>query len=166
MARYCLDCKDPIEPDPGQTKRRDRCPACNELALVLLGIEIASRGARPTPKVVPSGSSSTPSSSPSVADSSSDAMTATEPRPLTDQQRKVLTAIVTFWGEHQRPPSIREICDALGFSGPNAITYHMKALVRKGFIRMGHKEARSIEVVALTDSVAIIAANYLKTLKG
>jgi repressor LexA len=66
---------------------------------------------------------------------------------MTVRQKEVLDFIRTKIENRGFPPSIREICDAFDFKSPNAVTGHLKALERKGFInRMEHKSARAIEV--------------------
>jgi repressor LexA len=66
---------------------------------------------------------------------------------MTIRQKEVLDFIRRKIENRGFPPSIREICDAFKFKSPNAVTGHLKALEKKGFIsRMEHKSARAIEV--------------------
>jgi SOS-response transcriptional repressor LexA len=51
--------------------------------------------------------------------------------PLTERQEEVMELIRAGFLRGQ-PPSIRELVDAMGFSGPNAIMAHLRALVLKG----------------------------------
>ncbi len=65
--------------------------------------------------------------------------------PLTDKQR----AILDYYGEYIRanhvPPSRRDVQVKLGFTSPSAVQCHIKALLRKGYMRHANKgAARSV----------------------
>lgn len=71
--------------------------------------------------------------------------TATEPLPLTDRQREVLEFIrsnMAFFS-----PTVREIAAAMSIKSPNGVAAHLKALERKGYVRLANKKARGIEVL-------------------
>ena len=65
---------------------------------------------------------------------------------LTPRQLEVLAFIRESFINQQRMPSIREIGNALGIVSPNGIICHLRALENKGYIRMGHFSARSIQL--------------------
>lgn len=67
--------------------------------------------------------------------------------PLTDRQAEILTFIRATLAEEHVPPSVAEIAAAFGFASPNAVTVHLKALERKGHIRLREGRARNIELV-------------------
>jgi repressor LexA len=71
--------------------------------------------------------------------------TPTEPLPLTAKQREVLEWMQANMGYFS--PTVREIAQQFGFKSPNGVTCHLKALERKGYIRMAQGRARGIEVV-------------------
>lgn len=53
---------------------------------------------------------------------------------LTARQGEILAAIVAYWREHAKPPSIRELCDTLGISSTNGLTTQLRLLERKGAV--------------------------------
>lgn len=66
---------------------------------------------------------------------------------LTDRQKEVLNYISAFSEEHMYPPTIREIADWFQISVKGAYD-HVKALERKGTLRIGVNRSRSIEVLS------------------
>lgn len=68
---------------------------------------------------------------------------------LTNRQRLVLRAIVETTQVRGYPPTLRELCDALGVSSTNGMSTHLAALERKGFISRQPRQARSITVLKL-----------------
>lgn len=67
-------------------------------------------------------------------------------RDLTARQREVLDYIRGFLREHHFPPTIREISDHLRVSVKGAYD-HVKALEKKGHIRIDSNRSRTIELV-------------------
>ena len=67
-----------------------------------------------------------------------------EPQPLTDRQREVLDFVVANIGLYS--PTVREIAAEFGWKSPNAVTVHLDALEKKGWIRRTHG-VRGIEVL-------------------
>jgi repressor LexA len=65
---------------------------------------------------------------------------------LTDRQNEVLQFISSFLGEHAYPPTIREIAERFSISVKGAYD-HVKALEKKGRIRLGENRSRAIEIV-------------------
>lgn len=55
-------------------------------------------------------------------------------RGLTDRQEQILEYIVESIKERLYPPSYREIGDRVGISSTNAVSDHLRALKRKGYI--------------------------------
>jgi repressor LexA len=66
---------------------------------------------------------------------------------LTQRQQDVLTFIYEEIKNNQLPPSIREISARFGFSSPRSAQDHLKALVKKGFIKISQKKSRAIEII-------------------
>ena len=53
---------------------------------------------------------------------------------LTEGQERVLAFMSGFQEQNNRPPSMREIRDGMGFASVNAVLKHMQALARKGLV--------------------------------
>lgn len=69
-------------------------------------------------------------------------------RPLTARQQTVYDFIVKTMSEFGYPPTRAEIARALGFRSPNAAEEHLRALDRKGVIRMIPGTSRGIRLPA------------------
>lgn len=67
----------------------------------------------------------------------------------TSRQFQVLRAIDSSIRERGYPPTMRELCEALGISSTTGIRDHLYALVRKGLVRTCEKQqARSLTITA------------------
>lgn len=66
--------------------------------------------------------------------------------PLTEAQQRVLDAIKAYIKAHGYPPSRAELREACGFASPNATTWHINALVKKGWIERDEHISRGIRV--------------------
>ncbi|MCE8010866.1 transcriptional repressor LexA [Billgrantia desiderata] len=69
-------------------------------------------------------------------------------RPLTSRQQNVYDFIVKTMQELGYPPTRAEIARALGFRSPNAAEEHLRALERKGVIRVIRGTSRGIRLPA------------------
>ncbi|MCL7929110.1 transcriptional repressor LexA [Halomonas llamarensis] len=69
-------------------------------------------------------------------------------RPLTARQQNVYDFIVKTMSEYGYPPTRAEIAKALGFRSPNAAEEHLRALERKGAIRIIRNTSRGIRLPA------------------
>ncbi|WP_346798456.1 transcriptional repressor LexA [Halomonas sp. Bachu 37] len=67
-------------------------------------------------------------------------------RPLTARQQHVYDFIVKTMNELGYPPTRAEIAKALGFRSPNAAEEHLRALERKGAIRIIRHTSRGIRL--------------------
>ena len=65
---------------------------------------------------------------------------------LTDKQQKVLYFVISFAQDHGYPPTFREIGEHFGF-GWCASKAHLKAIERKGFIKLIPSRSRGIEML-------------------
>ena len=65
-------------------------------------------------------------------------------QPLTARQARVFDFILEVTEKNGYAPSIREIADEMGFTSPNGVTGHLKALERKGYIERTSNKSRSI----------------------
>ncbi|MFO8065834.1 MAG: transcriptional repressor LexA [Spirochaetia bacterium] len=65
---------------------------------------------------------------------------------ITKRQQEVLTFIKGFVSRHKYPPTIREIATNFGISVKGAYD-HVKAIERKGYIRLNTNRSRTIEIL-------------------
>ncbi|NUN49988.1 MAG: transcriptional repressor LexA [Candidatus Brocadiae bacterium] len=65
---------------------------------------------------------------------------------LTAKQQNIFNFLCQHVREHGYPPSYEEIAGEFDFASPNAVTGHLKALEKKGFIRRSEK-SRAIEIL-------------------
>ena len=72
---------------------------------------------------------------------------------LTRRQKQVLDFLVSFINRHGYSPSFEEIGASLDLSSLATVHKHMQTLEKKGFIRRGYNQSRSVEVVAVPGSV-------------
>ncbi|RKD27720.1 SOS-response transcriptional repressor, LexA [Caminicella sporogenes DSM 14501] len=72
----------------------------------------------------------------------------TKQRPnLTKQQSKILNFIKQEIQKKGYPPSVREICEAVGLRSTSTVHGHLTRLERKGYIRRDPTKPRAIEVL-------------------
>ena len=69
---------------------------------------------------------------------------------LTEKQKEYLGYVSRYIDEWGRSPSFKEICTHFGFSSYNTVTTYLKALERKGYVRLPQKknQKRAIEVIS------------------
>jgi len=72
---------------------------------------------------------------------------------LTRRQKQVLDFLVGFINRHGYSPSFEEIGESLELSSLATVHKHLETLEKKGFIRRGYNQSRSVEVVAVPGSV-------------
>jgi len=72
---------------------------------------------------------------------------------LTKRQKEVLDFLVSFLNKHGYSPSFEEIARSLKLTSLATVHKHITTLERKGFIRRGYNQSRSIEVLQLPKSV-------------
>jgi repressor LexA len=68
---------------------------------------------------------------------------------LTKRQKEVLDFLVGFSNKHGYSPSFEEIARALRLTSLATVHKHISTLERKGFVRRGYNQSRSIEVLQL-----------------
>ena len=66
---------------------------------------------------------------------------------LTDRQREVLQCIRQHLQDTGMAPTRAEIADLMGFQSKNAASDHLRALERKGFIRIHNDRSRGIQLL-------------------
>ncbi len=72
---------------------------------------------------------------------------------LTKRQKQVLDFLVAFHDKHGYSPSFEEMARSLKLTSLATVHKHISTLERKGFIRRGYNQSRSVEVVQLPKSV-------------
>ena len=72
---------------------------------------------------------------------------------LTRRQKQVLDFLVNFINRRGYSPSFEEIGGSLKLSSLATVHKHLQTLEKKGFIRRGYNQSRSVEVVAVPGSV-------------
>ena len=72
---------------------------------------------------------------------------------LTKRQKEVLDFLVGFINKHGYSPSFEEIARSLRLSSLATVHKHITTLERKGFVRRGYNQSRSIEVMQLPKPV-------------
>ncbi len=69
---------------------------------------------------------------------------------LTRRQKQVLDFLARFINRRGYSPSFEEIGESLGLSSLATVHKHVENLERKGFIRRGYNQSRSIDVIAVS----------------
>ena len=64
---------------------------------------------------------------------------------LTERQRRVMDYIANFLRENGYSPSFQEIADGVGLNSIATVHKHIANLERKGFLKRGHNQSRSLE---------------------
>src|SRR5712692_3608299 len=65
---------------------------------------------------------------------------------LTDKRREILEFIEREQRERGYPPSVREICEAVGLTSTSTVHSHLDTLQKQGFLRRDPTKPRAIEV--------------------
>ncbi len=66
---------------------------------------------------------------------------------ITARQQKLLAFIRFFQAKNGYPPSLREMCAALGLSSPGSLIKHIRRLQSEGFLKQAHCKKRAWSVV-------------------
>jgi repressor LexA len=75
---------------------------------------------------------------------------------LTDRQQEILDFLTDFIKKNSYPPTVRETAKAFSISIKGAYD-HMKALEKKGVIKLQENRSRAIEIVAKRENDASVA---------
>jgi len=70
---------------------------------------------------------------------------------LSDKQIKILKYIKDELTLRGYPPSIREICQAVGLSSTSSVHAHLNTLEDKGYIKKGNNKRRALELIDVDD---------------
>ena len=69
------------------------------------------------------------------------------PAPLSAKQQLILDFLKKAIKRNGYPPTVREICDAVGLSSTSTVHAHLETLERKGYIRRSPTKNRSTEIL-------------------
>lgn len=75
---------------------------------------------------------------------------------LTSKQRDILEYIESHLAEKGYPPSVREICEAVGLKSTSTVHGHLQRLEKKGYIRRDQTKPRAIGVLEGSDQDNVI----------
>ncbi len=67
--------------------------------------------------------------------------------PITKKQEEILTYIKNEILERGFPPSVREICQAVGLKSTSSVHSHLESLEKNGYIRRDPTKPRTIEIL-------------------
>ncbi|MDS1004763.1 transcriptional repressor LexA [Clostridium sporogenes] len=73
-----------------------------------------------------------------------------------DKQNEVYNFIKLQIKEKGYPPSVREICKAVGLSSTSSVHFHLKRLEKEGLIKRDSSKTRAIEIVDPTSKKEVI----------
>src|SRR5205085_9308961 len=76
-----------------------------------------------------------------------------KPLAVTKRQKEVLDYLVAFETKHGYAPSFEEIGKGMKLTSLATVHKHITTLEKKGFIRRGYNQSRSIEIVQLPKPV-------------
>jgi repressor LexA len=68
-------------------------------------------------------------------------------KPLTKKQEQILNFLKREIRQKGYPPTVREICDAVGLSSTSTVHAHLDSLEKKGYIKKSPTKNRSIEIL-------------------
>jgi repressor LexA len=75
---------------------------------------------------------------------------------LTQRQEAVFRFIKEFASDKGYPPTIPEIQVKFDIKSPNGVNNHLKALIKKGYIRRDSSRARALDIIGRNDGLPII----------
>src|SRR5438445_7829636 len=67
-------------------------------------------------------------------------------RALSERQQNMLQFIRDYISDHARPPTVREIGNAVGISSTSVVDYNLRVLERDGHLRRERELSRGIEL--------------------
>ncbi|WP_251859558.1 transcriptional repressor LexA [Clostridium sp. Marseille-Q2269] len=81
-----------------------------------------------------------------------------------DKQNEVYNFIKLQIKEKGYPPSVREICRAVGLSSTSSVHFHLKRLEKEGLIKRDSSKTRAIEIVDPTSKKEVINVPIIGTI--
>ena len=71
---------------------------------------------------------------------------------IKDKQLEIYNFLKTYTENKGYPPSVREICEAVGLSSTSTVHGHLKRLEKKGLIKRDPAKPRALEIAELNQS--------------
>src|SRR5207248_1275663 len=68
-----------------------------------------------------------------------------------DRQRQMLDFIGSHIEAHDRPPTNREICQAMGIASTGHVDYHLSVLAKKGYIERESNTSRGLRLTTAAE---------------
>ena len=65
---------------------------------------------------------------------------------LSPMRQRILDYVTAFTRENGYPPTVREICDAVGLRSPSTVHSHLKILQEGGFLEKSDHKTRALSV--------------------
>lgn len=75
---------------------------------------------------------------------------------ITERQRKILEFIEDYMEINGYPPTYREIANFIGINTPRGVQQHLKALEKKGLIKLTKGKARSIKIMKKLQGLPLV----------
>lgn len=66
---------------------------------------------------------------------------------LTPKQQEVFAFLKQYQEENGYPPTVREICAALGFKSPSTAHFHLEGLINAGYLVRDEGKTRALKIV-------------------
>ena len=86
---------------------------------------------------------------------------------LTDKQKDILNFLRKFTAENGYPPTVKEVMAKFNFASPTAVTTHLIALEKKGFVKKTGNRARGsvpVNILKNNDTINIpLLSNEMKS---
>ncbi len=70
---------------------------------------------------------------------------------LSERQRQILDFISAYLAEHDRPPTNREIGQAMGIASTGHVDYHLSVLAKKGYIEREANTSRGLRLTPASE---------------
>ena len=80
----------------------------------------------------------------------------------TDKQQQILDFIQQQVMEKGYPPTVREICDAVGLNSPSTVHGYLTRLEKNGFITKSQGSSRGLRLTNVPNNVSAIEKEYLE----
>ena len=80
----------------------------------------------------------------------------------TDKQQQILDFIQQQVMEKGYPPTVREICDAVGLNSPSTVHGYLTRLEKNGFITKSQGSSRGIRLTGVPNNISAIEKEYLE----
>lgn len=71
---------------------------------------------------------------------------------LTEKQQNIFNFLILFAKKYGYPPTVKEIMEEFNFASPTAVTTHLQALEKKGYLRKTGKRARGSVPINLDET--------------